>query len=301
MKTKEHYFLKAKSLFIATSSFLLLISCSEDTNFEEIEQVNNLDIKNESVANKTTFNFTPYVVRLVEDVANMNVTNKRAIVDVALSLSNNNIDFAAYALSIAMQETRILTGNTGPAGSNSEYPWRDSKLESNSYSGPAKDGDSSNFGIYKMNWYMIRHSNTMKANNGGNVIGNYAYGNYGDSNGWGQKINTSITLSTKILYDYWNTMQSRPNGTSADGNSSEDSNAGIARNFWGGHRYGQTGWNDGNYDFFGGTRGVNYKGWQNTIDYWYAIYRLKNEIDGQIQGFKTTNRRLAYNIPNLKK
>lgn len=301
MKTKKHYFLKSKKLFIATASLLLLISCSDDTNFEEMEQADSVVKEHVSLTNsRTTFNFTPYVVRVVEDVSDMNINNKTAVVNAALTLSNNNIDFAAYALAIAMQETRVLTSNTGPAGHNSEYPWRDSKLPGNSFSGPFKDGDSSNFGLYKMNWYMIRHSNTMKANNGGNVLGAYAYGNYGDSNGWGQKINNNIGLATRILYDYWNTMSSRPNGTSADGNSSEDPNAGRARNFWGGHRYGQTGWNDGNSNFNGGTRGVNREGWQNTIDYWYAIYKLKNEIDGQLQNFKTTKRRLAYDIHNLR-
>jgi hypothetical protein len=287
------------SKLIALSSFVILATCIDGISFIKASQAQNSIEAMKSSNNHYTFDFTPKVTRIVEDVPDMNVGNKKAIVNAALILSRNNTEFAAYALAIAMSETRVLTGNTGGPGDNSEYPWRDSKSPSNGFSGPYKDGDASNFGIYKMNWYMIRHSNTMKANNNGKVIGPFAYGAYKDKNGWGQKINTNIGLATRILYDYWSTIKTRPHGTSANGNSSANKNVGRAHNFWGGHRFGQTGWNDGNSNFYGGNQARNTYGWQNTIDYWYAVQSVNNEIDGQLRNFKRSKRRVAYLIHNI--
>lgn len=293
MKTKKHFFLKSKIFSVAASTLFVLTACTEDKELVEINQGQISDVKNQSLTNRTTFNWVPQKPRTVQDIPGLNV-KKRLIADEAYRISNHNNNFASFALAIAMQETQTLTGNTGNENNGSEYPWRDSKSADVNNS-LHKRGDSSCFGIYKMNWFMIRISATMKEKNNGNILGEYAYGTF-YNNGYGKQINNNITLATEILYDYWNTLNSRPKGTSADGNSSDNDKIGIKNNFWGGHRYGRTGWDSYNPQ---GTVGRNDNGWQDTINYWYSVLQTKQEIDGQLQNFKTTNRRIAHAIHNI--
>jgi hypothetical protein len=196
------------------------------------------------------------------------------------------VDFAATALAIAMQETWDLTSNTSdisncsqPRNSrtgDTEYPWRDSKcLDNVRYPGPPKDNDASNFGHYKMNWFMIRQNAAFTAGNTPDNLDNNDFGNYNDPNSWGRRINANISWSTRMLLEYYD----RPGWNRPT--------AGERRNFWSGHRWGQTGWD-------GGAPIADIQGYHD------AIQTVKRRIIAEnIQVFKGNNTRYAHNIVNI--
>jgi hypothetical protein len=318
MNTKKIFTHNLLFRSIAFAFFLSALGCTEErTITEEVASNEVIAIQSSTLKSSAlkTFNFSPTIskdpnadkkkniIQYEYDEPKLNIKNKTKIVEAAIKISTNSnedINFAAWALAIAMQETKILTGNTGNEGTDTEYPWRDSKNDKNpNYPGPKKNGDASNFGIYKMNWYMIRNSKKMISKYGKTLKAN-DYGDYSDAGSIGNLINKDIFLATEILYDYYNTIKRRPNGTSADGNSSNNSNEGIPRSFWGGHRFGQTGWNNSNTDFKGGTIGINRYGWQDTINYWFAVKTATTILlRKDLKSFKKSNRRITHHVENI--
>lgn len=291
-----------KSAIIASLSLSMMVACTDSVqDINPTEQVKPSSAKTANVY----FNFAPNIgTQLYYDVAGMNTTNKKAIIDAALSESGNKKDFAAYAIAIAMAETEKLISNTGAAGTSGEYPWMDSKP------GNVKSGFGANFGVYKMNWFMISRSATILALNKNITLGEFGYGTYGGT-GYGQKINDNITLATKILYEYWSTINATPYGEFTY--SSSNVQIGAAYSFWGGHRYGITGWYDGKgptgvnigrnkVDRISWKTGLHTTGWNDTILYWYAVKSAKNWIMAdptRLNTLRNDYKRYAYDIYNI--
>jgi hypothetical protein len=128
------------------------------------------------------------------------------------------------ALAIAMQETSDLLCN---------YDF-----------GDGKDGDSANFGIYKMNWFMLKQLTTTPV---------------GVPDDVGRRINTDPALATQILLEAMRRWSINP----------PEPNHPVANNFWAGHRQGET--------------GLSYPtaaNWDDIQDYYLAIQVIKAKCDG---------------------
>jgi hypothetical protein len=141
------------------------------------------------------------------------------------------------ALAIAMEENASLACT---------YPFGDQTPD-----GQPKIGDAANFGVYKMNWYMIR-----QCSSGIQLIGIQTA-----SVAWqaaGQAINASAPLATQILLE---AMQK----WSVD---APDPAAPVAGNFWAGHRGGQS-----------GLQNLPGAKWQDIQDYYLAIQAIKAKCD----------------------
>jgi hypothetical protein len=99
--------------------------------------------------------------------------------------------------------------------------------------GDCKTGDAANFGIYKMNWYMIKRCPSAMPLIGSNPASSV-------STGVGKAINSDAMLATKILLE---AMKRWPT-------DAPDPTKPVSNNFWAGHRWGQSGldnWPDTNW------------------------------------------------------
>jgi|HubBroStandDraft_6_1064221.scaffolds.fasta_scaffold01726_11 hypothetical protein len=138
------------------------------------------------------------------------------------------------ALAIAMQETSNLLCT---------YNFGDGKL-----------GDSANFGIYKMNWFMLRQLTTTPA---------------GAHDDVGRTINSDPGLATRILLEAMRKWSINP----------PEPNHPVANNFWAGHRQGETG--------LSFPAAAN---WDDIQDYFLAIQVIKAKCDGNDSVWDTTIR-----------
>jgi hypothetical protein len=120
--------------------------------------------------------------------------------------------------------------------------------------GCPKIEDAANFGIYKMNWFMLQECPSVVA-----ILG--SYNQNCRSNAWaavGTKINDDLTLTTKLLLEAmakWST----------DAPIAGDP---IAGNFWAGHRWGETGLNNPTAEL-----------WNDIIGYYSAVQAIKGRCD----------------------
>jgi hypothetical protein len=128
------------------------------------------------------------------------------------------------ALAIAMLETSDLLCN---------YPFGDNKV-----------GDAANFGIYKMNWGMIKQCPSAAGS---------------DAPHLGPALNNDPALATKILLEAMHIWMTNP----------PEPNHPIANNFWAGHRQGSTGLSN--------AVGAN---WDDIQDYYLAVQVIKAKCDG---------------------
>jgi hypothetical protein len=115
--------------------------------------------------------------------------------------------------------------------------------------GDNKQDDAANFGIYKMNWGMIRQCPSAIA------IGV-------DAAIVGPKINGDPALATQILLEamqMWSINSPEPNHP-------------VANNFWAGHRQGSTGLNN-----------VDGADWADIQDYYLGVQVLKAKCDGDTE------------------
>jgi hypothetical protein len=141
------------------------------------------------------------------------------------------------ALAIAMLETSDL---------RSGYPFGD--VTTDKY---PKTGDAANFGIYKMNWYMIQQLRS--ATNG---TGPYPPP-FNLADAWaavGATINNDPTLATIILKEAMATWSTNP----------PVANQPVADNFWAGHRQGQSGLDN-----------PTNEQWADIIGYYTAVQSIK--------------------------
>ena len=152
-------------------------------------------------------------------------------------------------LAIAMEEDKHLVSQ--PHG---DYPFGDIYP-----GGAAKTGDAANFGVYKMNWYMLQQCASARP-----LIGsqppNYAWRSAGT------RINNDVGLATKLLLEAMNTWSiAAPKP--------------AANNFWGGHRWGQSGLDN--------APGVD---WKDIRAYYDAVLAIKAECDKDADVWASTTR-----------
>jgi hypothetical protein len=134
-------------------------------------------------------------------------------------------------LAIAMLETDNLLAN---------YPFGDSKT-----------GDAANFGIYKMNWYMIQQCTPAKVLIGDNLASTAL-------TTAGTTINSDPALATRILLEAterWSMAGPEPSDP-------------VSGNFWAGQRWGQSG-----LDNLAGTN------WDDIQNYYLAVQAIKAKCD----------------------
>jgi glycosyl hydrolase family 134 len=141
------------------------------------------------------------------------------------------------ALAIAMLEDKHLRAN---------YPFGDIYPD-----GKPKIGDAANFGIYKMNWYMIQQCPSAKR-----IIGNrppsFVWQNMGT------RINNDPQLATEILLQamkLWST--DLPNPTIPK-----------TGNFWAGHRWGES-----------GLKNLTGTNWNDILRYYQSVQAIKSKCD----------------------
>lgn len=136
-----------------------------------------------------------------------------------------------------------------------EYPFGDKYP-----SGEIKTGDAACFGIYKMNWYMIRQVLSYMGMMECNPIADAWIH-------WGRRINSEATLATQILLramTMWSAAQPTPTNTQT--------------NFWAGHRGGSTGF-----------EGKAPKDWR-ILGYYLAVQAIKDSCDADPTVWETSVR-----------
>lgn len=140
-------------------------------------------------------------------------------------------------LAIAMLEDKRLEAT---------YPFGD-KLPD----GTPKTGDAANFGVYKMNWYMIKQCPSARP-----LIGSPAI-----ASAWqvaGKRINSDPGLATKLLSEamvLWSTAAPNPS-------------APTGGNFWAGHRWGES-----------GLKNLPTTDWLDIQTYYHAVLQIKAACD----------------------
>jgi len=119
----------------------------------------------------------------------------------------------SLALAIAMLENKFLI-----AWPHADYPFGDRSPD-----GTPKTGDAANFGVFKMNWFMIRQCPTGLA-----LIEDQPAPTWSSV---GTLINADAGLATRLLLEAmekWSIAAPDPANP-------------VAGNFWAGHRWGETG------------------------------------------------------------
>ncbi len=162
------------------------------------------------------------------------------------------------ALAMAMLEDKHL--NAVP---HSDYPFGDQYPN-----GQLKIEDAANFGVFKMNWHMIKQCPSM----------NMIAGNSAGSCSWrvvGARINGDPKLATQLL------MEAMKIWTSAAPNS-----AAPLGNFWAGHRWGES-----------GLKGIPPTDWNDVSCYYRSVQAIKQKCDSDPTVWNTTVRYGAWVKP----
>lgn len=144
-------------------------------------------------------------------------------------------------LAIAMLEDSHLE-----ARPHADYPFGDKYPD-----GAPKTGDAANFGIYKMNWFMIRQCLSVKP-----IIGSQPA-----AFAWraaGNRINGDPKLATRVILEAMSKWSSSaPSATGAS-----------AGNFWAGHRWGES-----------GLRALPGTDWKDIDAYYRSVQTIKRKCD----------------------
>ena len=156
--------------------------------------------------------------------------------------------------------------------------------------GGPKTGDAANFGLYKMNWLMIRQTEkgeslikeereiqTKKIRDNGQ---DFAPTDWNIEAGVGHKINASTAIASEIMVQAmkkWHAENAPEPGHPTQGN------------FWAGHRAGGTGLYDpGAAD------------WDDIVFYYDAVTRIKAKLDNDKEGQLTRGtKRIGVNVINI--
>lgn len=201
------------------------------------------------------------------------------------NVNNKQLIKQAYggtlALAIAMMEDKYLDANP-----HKEYPFGDAYPQDDkdrSRAGKNKECDAANFGIYKMNWYMISKCPTgIALRNSSANLPRFPSAPLLDKTckpqDWeiekkvGKQINDSPKLATQILIEAmrkWSMDAPYPPITHKG-------------NFWAGHRWGQKG-----IDFY---MMLNQKDKQDILNYYDAVMFIKNKCDNDPNVWTTKTR-----------
>ena len=148
------------------------------------------------------------------------------------------------ARAVAMLEDRSL---------EARYPFGDIAPDGRS---KLLDPDAANFGIYKMNWGMIRRCPWASGQTGGFLT-------TAIRNMLGMRINKDPGLATRILLEAWTIWDLA------------EPAEGIEGNFWAGHRGGQRGL-EGRPCVPAGLPGG---GWEGILEYYSAVQAIKRACD----------------------
>jgi hypothetical protein len=185
----------------------------------------------------------------VRSEATANVVTKAAI---------KSAGGTSVALAIAMLEDKHLESQP-----HADYPFGDQLPN-----GTPKTGDAANFGVFKMNWYMIQMCQSAKT-----IIGNRPPGFAWQS--IGIRINNDVKLATQILTEAmhkWSTAAPNPAKP-------------VAQNFWAGHRWGSDGLN-----------AAPHAKWNDILQYFHAVQTIKQACDGDVSVW-TSNIRYYLYVP----
>lgn len=156
--------------------------------------------------------------------------------------------------------------------------------------GSQKTGDAANFGLYKMNWLMIKQTDTGKsliANERAHQILEIALeGGAFEPTEWnveaavGHRINTDTALASRIMLEAMKKWHAE---------IAPDPKHPKKGNFWAGHRAGWTGLNDpGSAD------------WDDIFSYYRAVIAIKARLDNDKDGTLTTgSTRIGVPIVNI--
>ena len=136
--------------------------------------------------------------------------------------------------------------------------------------GDNKEEDAANFGIFKMNWYMIRQCASGIALIG-NRIGPDVWSNTGPA------INADAALATQILLeamDKWSIDAPDPDNP-------------VSENFWAGHRWGET-----------GLRSLAGTDWNDILRYYRAVKAIEAQCNADPTVW-TTSIRYWVDVPPI--
>ncbi|MGA8087136.1 MAG: hypothetical protein WCA10_07510 [Terracidiphilus sp.] len=168
------------------------------------------------------------------------------------------------------------------------------KIETRSFQrdelpGGPKTGDAANFGLYKMNWLMIRQTPTGESliereqrilakeirRNGEE----FAPTDWSVEAAVGRLINSSTALATRIMVEAMDKWHAE---------NPPDPKHPTPGNFWAGHRAGSTGLNDpGSAD------------WNDILDYYLAVMAIRARLDNDKEGTLTNGPlRIGVNVIN---
>jgi len=142
------------------------------------------------------------------------------------------------ALAIAMAEDQFLI-----ATPHEGYPYGDKKPN-----GEIKVGNDANFGIFKMNWYMIQRCPVILFNAGWWSMESVKIQ-------IGERINNDPGLATRILIDAMKKW-------------SPDFPHKSKNNFWAGHRWGES-----------GIKGIPPTDWPDILDYYNTVKEIQAKCD----------------------
>jgi hypothetical protein len=144
-----------------------------------------------------------------------------------------------------------------------------------------KTGDAANFGIYKMNWFMIRQlligKDEMRKAGGGEWGVGEALPDGEVEKIVGARINADAGLATRILLEAF----------ASSSLSAPDPAHPEVRNFWGGHRWGESGWTN--------APGTN---WRDVRRYYDAVMMIKAACDDD-PAIWTSDIRYGVLVPNV--
>jgi hypothetical protein len=212
------YSMKKLVISSATVLSLLFTACGttseitreQDAKVNEGQGTDELTLQNGSQS-WGGVNFIVYI----EQTANVGIKTqlKNAMTTIGKPFNRTNKQ-TYWPLIIAMAEEKTLNVSAWPAGF-----------------GDGKSGDAANFGIYKMNWYMLRQVLPTTYGSAFNNLGPNSYNNKwpNNPNTIAQIINSNVGIATRLLYAAmakWSTAQPVEN---------------VKNNFWAGHRCGGTG------------------------------------------------------------
>jgi hypothetical protein len=179
-------------------------------------------------------------------------------------------------LAVAMEETNTVTSNYS---FGDIYP-----------NGLPKKDDAANFGLYKMNWTMIRQTDTGKsliekewAHQTQEIRGtkqDFSPTDWSVEVAVGHKINADTAIATTIMVEAMEMWHAE---------IAPDPRHPTKGNFWAGHRAGWTGLNNpGSAD------------WNDILDYYDAVMAIKARLDSDKEGKLTTgSSRIGVKVINI--
>jgi hypothetical protein len=185
------------------------------------------------------------------------------------------------------QAVRDLT--SGP-GTLSEPKSKFRTFQPDDLPGWPKTGDAANFGLYKMNWLMIRETEKGKSliNEERDIQTKKIHDHGLDfaPTAWnieaavGHKINASTALASEIMVEAMQKWHAE---------IAPDPRHPTKGNFWAGHRAGWTGLND-----------PGSANWDDIRSYYDAVMAIKEKLDNDKEGKLTTgSTRIGVNVVNI--